>query len=357
MNIISLSKYSLLSVLSLGLVSFTSTLSQAKNKEITYDVRVIDSVSLLSGKTQIYLWGIEKIKSDSTVFNLKTRKALEDKIGGKQITCTIKARSTSSSRIRAQCINDREEDLSLFLLQYGYVTADRGDIYGSVYEEPYLSAENKAQSDNKGIWGDKSSSSFLEGSEDNSFMKFALLLMGIFITALGVLSFYIMRNFSKVVDVQNHSMDLAVRERKIKDKEKYVIASMIYAEVKSNKSKIDAYLMLYEETLRGLNDLNRTPKYQDTGDIVQKQPSLDRAVFDGNTYKLDLFGSRIASDIIHYYARIKTISDYEEIKPDMPKVEVVSIIKSVIDNAAKVNDVSDRLIELFLQNSLIKVTE
>ncbi len=364
MKFFSLSKYILISLFSVTLLGLASGESYAQNtnnptyEDIKYSVHVIDATSLISGKIKIYLWGVEKIKTDATIFNLKIIKELESKIAGQKITCTIKERDATGIEIRAQCINSNEEDLSLFLLQKGYVTADRSIIYGSIYEKPYLHAETQAQLYSEGVWSDSRVTTLSSGELQNSnFMLIAFFIMGVFIVALGVLSFYIMRSFGKVVDIQNHSIDLAAKERTLKDKEKFIIASMIYAEVNANKSKTDAYLMVYKEMLRVLNDPNRTPKYQKTGDIVQKQPNLDRAVFDGNTSKLDLFGSRVASEIIHYYARIKTSPDYIEVKTDEPKKEVVTIIEAVIDNAEKVDNMSDRLIKTFMQNLLIEVTE
>ncbi len=347
------------------LVSFTVVDAYAQNnknlpyedEEITYNVQVIDSVSLISGDTKIHLWGIEKIKSSAAIFDLKVRKALEGKIAGKKITCTIKER-VGENIIKAQCINYNEEDLSLFLLQHGYATADRAVIHETVYEKPYLEAESQAQSYSRGVWlGNVGSMTVSGDSSNNNFMLMALFLMGAFIAALGVLSFYIMRSFGKVVDIQSHSMDLAAKERVLKDKEKYIIASMIYAEIKSNKSKIDAYLIVYEEILKGLKDPNQVPKYQKTGDIVQKQPNLNRSVFDGNTSKIDSFGSILSSNIIHYYARIKTNPDYIDIPPDTPKEEVIEVIEAVVSNTKKLSDISDKIVDMFIQNSLIDTTK
>ncbi len=358
LKIKSMSKYILITLVGLALNILTSGLLYAKNqstpKEISINARVLNSTTLISGNTKISLWGIERIDTQAAAFHLKIRQDLEKKIGGKNVLCVIKDK-IDDGLVKAQCINSKEEDLSLFLLRQGYASADRKAIYRSIYEAPYLKAEENAKSGGSGIWGGVGSSS--GEKQDKKFLIGVFFIALMLVLALGVLSFHLMRGFSRVVDVQNKSIDLATKERALKDKEKYIIAAMIDAEIRSNKAKIDAYLTIYEETLQKFSDSNKALEYQKTGDIVQKQPALSRAVFDGNTNKLDLFGSRLASDIIHYYARIKTSPDYIEIKPDTPLNEAKEIIESVIENTKKIKDVSDRLIDSFVQHALIKKLE
>ncbi len=352
-------KYPLIIFFSLTLISLMAGVSYAQvnpeeiSKEISINARVLDSTTLLSGKTKISLWGVEKIDTKSPVFSLKIRQALEDKIGGRNILCVVKSK-VGEDIVKAQCINSKEEDLSMFLLHEGYASADRKEIYKSIYEIPYLNAEQSAQASNNGVWGGAEDSGY---KQSKKFLMGSLILIIVFVLALVFLSFHLMRGFSRVVDIQNQSIDLAAKERALKDKEKYIIASMIDAEIRSNKAKIKAFLTIYEETLRGLSDSGKALEYQKTGDIVQKQPVLSRSVFDGNTGKLDLLGSRLSSSIIHYYARIKTSPDYIEIKPDTTLNESREIIESVIENANKLSEVSDRLTDSFVQHALIKKLE
>ena len=322
-------------------------------REVSYDVTVKDVNLLIARENKIFLWGIEKINPDMAVFNLKARSALEKEIGGKSIVCTTQARK--GNVISAQCINYVEEDLSLFLLQKGYVTADRSAVHGSIYEEPYLEAEALAYARGYGIWvaGERYSSS--GDKQTKSFMFGAFFLVAVFIIALIVLGYFIMRGFGRVIDVQNRSLDLAIRERFLKEKEKLVIASMIHSEVKENKSKIEAYLVVYEEMLRELSDETKSLAYQKTGEVIQKQPaSMSRVVFDGNTDKLDLFGGELASNLVHYYARIKTNPDYIEIAPDVPVKEVQNIIFTAVENAKKIDDISIALLEKISNHEILK---
>ncbi|MFP4098656.1 MAG: thermonuclease family protein [Alphaproteobacteria bacterium] len=317
----------------------------AAGEEKSYNVTVKDINLLVAGKTRIWLWGVEKIDSKAAIFNLKARTALEKLIDGEPVLCMEQARKDFV--ISAQCINYKEQDLSLYLLESGYVTADRSVIHGSVYEEPYLRAENKARDSNVGVWADggESYTTAPGDKQAQNFMFGAFLLVAVFILALIVLGFFVMRGFGRVIDVQSRSLDLAMKERDLKEKEKKVIASMIYSEVKENKSKIEAYLLVYEEMLRDFADDTKSKTYQKTGEVVQKQPALGRVVFDGNTDKLDLFGGELASNLVHYYARIKTNPDYIEISPDMPLKEVQDVISAVVSSARKLDSLSASLLD------------
>ena len=230
-------------------------------EERQYDVTIKDVNLLIAGKTKILLWGVEKIGQNAAVFNLKARNALENRISGKPVTCMTQAKK--GNVISAQCINHAEEDLSLYLLQQGMVSADRTAIHGTVYERPYLEAERIAQENKYGVWAAGESDSNVPGDKQTkNFMLGAFLLVAVFIMALIVLGFFVMRGFGRVIDVQSRSLDLAMKERDLKEKEKLVIASMINSEVKENKSKIEAYLLVYEEMLRDFSDTTKPPSYQ-----------------------------------------------------------------------------------------------
>ena len=319
-----------------------------------FDVTVKDVNVLISNNLQILLWGVEKVSPNKTIFNLKARNKLEKVIGEALVSCTIKSKEEGKSLIKAQCVNSQKDDLSLFLLQNGFVSADRAEIQGTIFEEPYLEAERKAQENNMGIWalGDDPNSS--ADRQGKNFMIGAIFLMLVFVFALGVLGFFLARGFKRVVDVQNHSLDLAMKERDLKDKEKLIIASMIKSEIIENKAKIEAYLVIYEEMLKDFSSEEGALILQKTGEIIQKQPALSRSVFDGNTNKLDLFGTIISSHVIHYYARIKTYPDYVEVGPDTPVSEVKEIIENAVSNAKKLYDISDKLLQSFIDNALIK---
>lgn len=317
-----------------------------------FNVTIKDVNVLSAGDKDIQLWGIEKVNPNAAVFNLKARSKLEKKIGDASVLCTIKARDNNV--IQGQCINQSEEDLSLYLLQQGFVSADRPAINGTVFERAYLAAEQNAQDNGLGVWSVDGSYASAAETQTQNFMLGAFVLMAVFILGLFVLGFFVVRGFKKVADVQNQSLDLAMKERTLKGKEKLVIAAMIKAEVIENKTKIEAYLVIYEEMLQDLSDSTKAPKYQKTGEIIQKQPALSRSVFDGNTNKLDLFGGELSSQVIHYYARIKSAPDYVEIVSDTPQAEFKETIQVAVDTAKKLYEISNELLQSFEHNALAR---
>lgn len=316
--------------------------------------KTLSDWQIADGNIRIYLWGIEPIDLDDPIFKLKARSALSEKIGGGKISCVLKSEKVEF--VLAQCVNDKNEDLSLYMIQQGYVTALRSAVYGTLFEKPYLSAEEEAQRLGLGIWASENGARNTSGESGFSkeFFLIAVLFFIVGVMGLGYISFHIMKGFRRVVDVQNKSIDLAIRERHIKDKERFVIAAMLDSEVRENKNKIDAYLIVYEEVLNDLMDSSRTPKYKKSGDIIQRQPSLGRSVFDGNTDRLDLMGQYLASDLIHYYARIKTVPDFVEVSPDTPIEDVLKLVRSAIDQAQKLNHLSVDLTQKFVSSGIVK---
>lgn len=319
--------------------------------QVSLNAQVTDKLTLKSSGTDIELWGIEpRLKDQSSLLNLQARTALEELIGNKKIICTIKKKANADQPLKAQCQNTNEEDLSLFLIQKGFATADRSEIVGTVFESVYLGAEKSAYDDLKGIWAEDDTANIR--AEGRRVIYIAMTIIAIFLLVLATFAYYLLRGFGQVVEAQNKTVDLAEKERALKNKEKYVIATMLNAEIQANRAKIEAYLTIYEETL---NDF--TSSHHDTynsSEIIQKQPGLGRSVFDGNTNKLELLGGMVASRLIHYYARIKTVPDYIEIKPGTPIKEAGDIVRKSIDSAKKLDEISEDIIQLLIDNSLIK---
>jgi len=326
--------------------------SAETSKTIRFQARAADADELVSGKYTVKLWGVERIEGNSALFKLKSRTALENKIGNRPVQCHVKSRK--GQVLSAQCENAGEEDLSLFMIQQGYVSVDRAAIYGSLFEAPYLKAEIHAQEMKRGIWSPASDEGFESDQPlGQGVIIGAVILLFVLVVALGAISVFIMRGFHNVVDVQHQTIDIASRERSLRKKEKYVIASMLDAEIKTNKNKIEAYLTIYEEMLEDFKDVAIEPKYKKSGDIVQKQPALSRSVFDGNTDKLDLLGHDMASTVIHYYARIKTIPDYVTLEPETPIDVAKTVITQAVENAQKLDHISSTLLERFVKTALI----
>ncbi len=323
----------------------------AQSNKIVSTVSVLDTTTLMTEDSQISLWGIKPYSAGVPLLEVKYRDLLEDKIGVHAVTCFIK--EVIDSGYAAQCLNYEEDDLAIFLLKEGVATVDRQVIHASELRETYLLAEKQGRLGKKGLWSDEHEKivNVSERQSENVLMA-SFILMAVFVLALGVLIFFVIRSFGQVMDVQKKSMSLAERENMIKDRERSVVAAMISSEISENQSKIEAYLLVYEETLKDLD--SSAPKYKTSGDLIQKQPSLSRTVFDGNTHKLDGFGGPLASAIIHYYARIKTTPDYYDVTPDTPLTEVKLVVSDILERARKLEEISKDVLEKIGQYGLLK---
>lgn len=313
-------------------------------------VRAIDAATLIAGQAKIGLWGVEPIEGMSAPFRVMARLTLDNAIGADRVRCEIKSRA--QDQIRAQCMNASDLDLGLFMLQQGLVIADRGVVYGTVFEAPYIQAEMQAQTQKLGVWAETADGHTAQAGGGNLMITLGFVLFLCIVAAFSALSIVMMRGFKVVAEAQKQSMDMAGRERALKERERAMFAMMLDSEIKANKSKIQAYLAVYDEMLKSLRDSSRTPKYKKTGDIVQSQPAFERSVFDRNTEKMDILGDRLSSQVIHFYARVKSNPDYINIEPDMPLDEVIAIVEKALSNAERLDRIADRLIDMFSQGGL-----
>jgi endonuclease YncB( thermonuclease family) len=324
----------------------------APPSHVQAQARAANSATLVAGTTPINLWGIEAIDSLSPAIALKARTVLDNAIGPDKVTCEIKSRTAES--VLAQCVNSKDQDLGLLMLQAGYAVAKRSVVYGTVFEQPYVQAENQAQRQQVGVWAKDSSASASGGFGGNEFLYGVglAILLGL-VVALAGLSFIVMRGFQKMTDAQKQNVEMAGRERDVRAKEQAVVGVMLDSELKANKAKIEAYIAVYEEMLRGLRDPDRPPKYKKSGDIIQKQPALERSVFVRNTDKLEMLGGRLSSALVHFYARIKSNPEYITIEPQMPLDEVIATLEKCLARANRLSDLADDLLNNFATSGIV----
>ncbi|MCC7304680.1 MAG: hypothetical protein IT558_00305 [Alphaproteobacteria bacterium] len=314
-------------------------------------MRAANATTLMLGNTQVRLWAVEGVRTMGPAFDLRSRTALDNAIGkGNKVTCEVKSRQ-GDAIIYAQCINKQDQDLGLFMLQQGLVTADRAAVYGTVFEDAYIQAETQAQDRGLGIWAEHHAGP-QEGTAGDGMVliSFGFVLFLCIIVAFTVLSIIIMRGFQKVIAAQNQNVDMMTKERKLRDRERSVVAGMLDSELKANKAKIEAYCVVYEEVLQSLKDPDKVPRYRKTGDIIQKQPALHREVFDRNTDKLDILGGKLSSELIHFYARIKTSPDYANLDPDTDLETALDIVETALRGAKRLDELAARLIKSFSES-------
>lgn len=317
-----------------------------ENKQFQVKALAAGAATLRAGENTIKLWGVDDSEGGSARQRIAARAALDNLMGNRPVQCEMVGRS--GNMITAQCVNASDIDLGLFMLQNGHVIANRAVIYGTDFEEPYLAAERQAERGSSGLWAAEAASG--NGGGDTKVLLIAALgLLGSLLAGVAFLIFTTLSGFKKITSGQNKSIDFMAKERDLRMQERKIVAAMLDAELRANKSKIEAYLVIYEEMLKNLREPEKAHQYTKAGDIVQMQPALDRAVFERNTDKMDLLGKKLSSDVIHFYARIKTNPDYVNLNPDMPAAEAVEVVDKAVKAARHLDDVLRKVIENFIK--------
>lgn len=317
--------------------------TEEEKKSFRANAHVVDSNSMLSGKTKIVLWGVRQATGTTALLNEKGRVALDEAVAGAAVTCELMGRT--KTHLLAQCDNDQGLDLGLSMLQQGLLSVDRAQVFETIYEDPYLEAQRSAQAKELGIWLSHDAASAQRDGGGSSGLIVAILVIVLLVQAGSAL--LILGVLRKISQAQKISTEMLGRERKVKDKEREVVVNMLGSEIKGNKSKIEAYIVVYDEMLADMKNPQRQPKYKKAGDIVQKQPSLDRAVFDRNTDKLGVLGDELASQVIHFYARIKTDPDYTNLEPDTPLDDAIVMVEKGLNRARRMDRLADELVDAF----------
>lgn len=296
----------------------------------------------------VKLWGIQPISQVPAQFELSARTALGNVIGSDIVECEVKEQITGA--IFAQCVTDDDVDLSLFMIQQGYVSVDRAAILGTIFEDAYIQAEMRAQDEGQGIWG--SGGEKVERPDDTLQSGYVLFVMGFVLFLFIIMAFtfvtiVIMRGFKNILTLQNENLNMLSREQRLRNKEREIVSAMLDTEMKANKAKTEAYIVVYDEILGTLKDPDRTPKYKTSGDIVQKQPVLSRSVFDRNTDKIYVLGRQLASKLVEFYAEVKSNPEYINLDPEMKIEDAIRIVEKALSRARQLNQMADVLIDEF----------
>lgn len=313
-------------------------------------LRAADSVTTKAGNTTIKLWALEPVSGMTAAFNLKARTALDNAIGQGKATCEVRKRTDDA--IYAQCINDRDQDLGLAMIQEGFATVAREDVFGTVFEDAYVQAESQAQRSESGVWGKSDGTKTGDSSVITTLIVSAIVVFVLVFIGLAILSFIVMRGFQKIIENQKKSTEYASQDRALRDRERHIFAVMVDSEMKANSAKIEAYLAVYEETLRGWKQGDQARRGR-AGEIVQKQPALSRAVFDRNTDKLDVLGDRLASALVHFYARVKSNPEYLNFDVNASPNDVIAALENVLERARKLSKLAENILITLSDNGVI----
>lgn len=324
----------------------------------------VDSGLILSGQqnddthTRITLWGATQFPDGTAAADLSARMALEDMIPNRAVNCSIKEWSADRQSALAQCVNANEKDIALGLIEQGYALADKRTITGTLFESVYRDAETRARKGNMGLWSSVNAVSASNQSpaairaqnqtpfqltEDLAYILIGLMVAGPFVGML-IVALITYGGFRRLISLQKYQMAMAQKkDRAMREREKFIVAASLEGEINTNRAKLEAFIIIYEELLKNLRDPSKEPKYQKGGDIIHEKPALSRNVYDSNLDKLDLLGHQIVSDLTGLYTLIEPNPDYKTIEPDTPIDDVIDFVNKIIRDAEIMLDPMDRV--------------
>ena len=315
---------------------------------ITGSAFAVDATTIYVDNRPVVLWGIEAPGIEGGALRLMARTAIDDEIAGQPVRCRLAARAPGSNATpKGQCVNAGDRDLALALIERGFGVSNRREVAGSVFFDAYLQAEKKARDTSLGVWAKQGTgaASVQPGLFDNmGTLPFILAvslgpLIGMLLVAI-VMRF----GFKRLVDLQKYQIAGAQRrEKMLKEREKFVVAAALEGEINTNRAKLDAFLIIYEELLKSLRDPSKKPKYQKSGDIIHDRPALSRTVYDTNLDKIELLGPQLIADLTSLYILVDANPDYQTLEPEMSIDKVIEIVSKIVRDAEKLLDPMDRI--------------
>lgn len=348
-----ISRFSLFLLIFIGLLAMRGAFAQNALKAFSTNAYAIDAQTLNGESVVIALWGLESVYARGTPESMHARAALDDLIGDKSIHCAPMG-TVVNGTVKAQCLNVQERDLGLMMIGAGFASVNRRDVADSDLKSAYLGAERQARNAQLGVWAQNNNAAVAppqtaaSGFSDMFSGLSAWVIMGA-ITLLPLLGFLILgliihAGFRQLINLQKYQIaGTQKRERQLKEREKYVIAAALEGELNTNRAKLDAFLVIYEELLKSLRDPSKTPKYQRAGDIIHEKPALTRSVYDAHIDKLDLLGPQLSSDLSALYAAIDPSPDYRTLEPEVPIEKAREIVDRILRAAERMNEPMDKV--------------
>ncbi len=296
--------------------------AHADQARFSRTVKAVDPVTLQGQGMTITLWGVQSVMSP--VIELKALDLVDELIGGSAVSCQTEG--GTQEHVVARCSTANGEDLGLALLSHGYAVIDRRQDVGSV--PAYMEAEQSARHNALGIWREVV-------SRDAGMSPDMRMLLNILPAIAVLLMIFVLHYRLKRLETQQQEEHAQARdkENQLLTRERHVLASTLEGELAGNKNRIEAFLTIYGEMLENLKNTAETPKYKQSGDIVQKRPLLSKAVFEASVGKLSLLDMTLATRLSKLYAAFPVEQEYIDIAPDVPLESAVALVEKVMREA------------------------
>lgn len=301
--------------------------------------------SIIKGKnknnndTFIKIMGIQPFSENQKSYEIYINTYIQDK------TITCKIFNTSQHPAIGQCLNHNDKDIALFLIESGIALVNRDTLYNNSLKNIYLNAESTAKQFSLGEWGsiitlNNTNKTKTQSSVEKSLfsgLPFYTMLAALIIgplAGMAIVSFVMYGGFNRLIRLQKYQITSAQqRDKSMREREKFIVAASLESEINTNRAKLDAFILIYEELLKNLRDPSKEPKYKKSGDIIHEAPALSRNIFDSNMDKLDLLGPSLVTDLTKLYIDIEQAPKYKTFEPDTAIDDVIEFVSVIIRNA------------------------
>jgi endonuclease YncB( thermonuclease family) len=317
-----------------------TTASVAEAERIVAPMRAIDTVTLRTGGQYLRLWGVRAAQPGNGALENAALALLDDLTQQGPLNC--KPIATQPNITVARCATGRGDDLALALLNAGYATIDRAAVVDTTFESAYAAAQDTARTRQRGV--------FRAPQTTLPLWLPAGLILGLVVGFAAVAG--ILRQWLKtVVDLQKSEAERGrAQEERLQSRERHVLVATLEGELQHNRDKIDAFLALYGDMLRDLKS-GSVPKYQQSGDIIQKRPAFSRTVFDASVNKMSVLDIKLAGQISKLYAAITRDQEYIHLDPHVTLDTAVKLIEKVMAEAESLIGPIDAALNGLRQNS------
>lgn len=292
----------------------------------------IDPVTLRAEGLTIRLWGIRPARTDDAPLELRAMDLLTNLIQEGQVNCKLEGGVIPE--LVGRCVTQTNQDLALALLSSGLAIVDRRQTYNTHFAMAYETAQQQARGGKQGVWAllDRQAVAlpkWLQSDVLAPLVIFGGMLLGFLFNAV-----LIMRFMGRVS--QNQSSENQQVERKeamLQMRERQVLVTTLEGELVENKNKIEAFLSLYGDMLRNLQDPAHGAKYQMVGETIQKHPGYSKTVFEANVSNLSLLDIKLAGHLSKLYSAMPKEQEYITLDQSVPIETAVKLVEKVLEDA------------------------
>lgn len=308
----------------------------------------VDQTTLQSEGLKVHLWGIKAAETSETTIEIRALDLLDKLINNEMVNC--KFMSETMPEVTARCAVSTNADLGMELLNHGYAVVDRHQTYNSVLASAYAGAQETARVNQRGIW------KFVKDEDKKSILPQwlesllpILVPVGLILGPFGgllIVAFVMRYWLSRIESLQQSEIDHSHhKEALMQSRERHVLLSTLEGELSENKNKIQAFLTIYGDMLRSLQNPNEIPKYQQMGDTVQKHPSLSKTIFEANIGKLSLLEMKLAGMLSKFYTALPAKQEYINLDSNVPLETAVKLVEKILKEAEEVLQPINHLLE------------